>query len=148
MSNYWNSYPDFLHNSTAPLRQEFKLLAAHEGWGPKGSRFKKEWERCAGEEFSHHFGREESNLSGWQAMCAMVRLEEIPDSITQCRKMLREETWVNIYDLLDARRTGEPVKLHPSAAALRRYTKDTKKIFPKRAAKQNRFLKVLLIELL
>ncbi|KAJ7473996.1 hypothetical protein FB451DRAFT_1035144 [Mycena latifolia] len=147
MSAYWTSHPDFLHNATAPLQQEFKLLAAHEGWKAGGSRYKREWARCAREEFSHYFGRDDGLLSGWQAMCAMVRVNEVPDSITQCRKVLRNDVWVNICDLVDAERTGEPVIKHPSAVALRKYTRQTKKIFPKHAAKENRFLKVLLIEL-
>ncbi|KAJ7691329.1 hypothetical protein B0H17DRAFT_935150 [Mycena rosella] len=147
MSAYWNSYPNFAHNPTTPLRQEFKRLAAHEGWEVGGSRYKKEWERCGRDEFSHQFGSEDSQLSGWQAMCVLVRVEDVPDSITQCRKVLRNDFWVNIYDLLDAKRTGRPVKKHPSAVALSKYTRNTKKIFPKRSAKANRFLKVLLVTL-
>jgi hypothetical protein len=54
-------------------------------------------------------------------------------------------TWVNLVDLVDSRNTGVPVKRHKSAAALRAYTKHTAKIFPKEAAKQNGFLKALLI---
>ncbi|KAJ6605345.1 hypothetical protein DFH09DRAFT_1121168 [Mycena vulgaris] len=133
MSVYWNSYPNFLHNPTAPLQQEFKLLAAQEGWEVGGSRYKKEWERCGQEEFSHHFGCDDKR-------CVMMRVKEVPDSITQCRKVLRNDVWVNIYDLMDAKRTGLTL-------ALRKYTRNTKKIFPKRAAKENPFLKVSLVEL-
>ncbi|KAJ7691309.1 hypothetical protein B0H17DRAFT_1133831 [Mycena rosella] len=112
MSAYWNSHPNFLHNPKAPLQQEFKLLAAHEGWKIGGSRYKKEWERCGRDEFSHQFGSEDSQLSGWQAMChgILVRVTEVPDSINQCRKVLRNDVWVNIYDLLDAKRTGKREK--------------------------------------
>ncbi|KAJ7115263.1 hypothetical protein C8R44DRAFT_709707 [Mycena epipterygia] len=146
MSTYWNSYPNFLHNPTAPLQQEFKLLAAQHGWTVGGSQYKKEWERCGRDEFSHYFGVDESQLSGWQAMCVLVGSDPVPDSITQCKKVLRNEVWVNIFDLLDAKRTGQPVRRHPSAAALRKYIRKTGKIFPKRAAKANRFLNVLLVE--
>jgi hypothetical protein len=62
-------------------------------------------------------------------------------------QVLRNTIWVNIFDLVDAKRTGTPVKKHASAEALRKYTKKTKKIFPRKAAKENRFLKVLLVEL-
>jgi hypothetical protein len=53
--------------------------------------------------------------------------------------------WVNIVDLIDARRTGIPVKRHGSMKALRDYIRKTKKIYPKEAAKQNGFLKAFLI---
>jgi hypothetical protein len=89
MSSYWDAYPNFLHNATASLQQEFKLLAAQSGWQPGGKKYKEEWEQCSLEEFSHHFGSDESRLAGWQAMCALVRVKEVPDSIKQCKKVRR-----------------------------------------------------------
>jgi hypothetical protein len=62
-------------------------------------------------------------------------------------QVLRTTVWINIFDLMDAKRTGRPVKKHASANALRAYTRRTKKIFPKKAAKDNQFLKVLLVEI-
>ncbi|KAJ7160550.1 hypothetical protein C8R43DRAFT_1105187 [Mycena crocata] len=148
MSTYWDTYPDFVHNPTAPLQQEFRRLAEERGWTKGGSRYKKEWGRCGRDEFAHHFGRDDNRLAGWQAMCVMVGVEDAPDSIKRCKEVLRNGIWVNIFDLVDAKRTGLPVKQHSSEAALRNYTKRTKKIFPKHIAKGNPFLRVLLIELL
>ncbi|KAJ7926793.1 hypothetical protein B0H13DRAFT_1599308 [Mycena leptocephala] len=145
MSTYWNSYPNFVHNATAPLQQEFKLLAEQQGWAKRGSRYKKEWVRCGLEEFTHHFGREENRLGGWQAMCILVGAKDVPESINQCKKILRR-TWINIFDLIDAKRTGKPVRKHTTEDALRDYIIRTGKVFPKKTAKDNRFLKVLLIE--
>ncbi|KAJ7461287.1 hypothetical protein B0H11DRAFT_2285861 [Mycena galericulata] len=149
MSTYWNAYPNFVHNPAAPLHQEFKLLAAHCGWGVRSTQYKTEWARCAREEFGYQFGRDDNRLAGWQAMCVLVGMEDVdvPDSITRCKQALRNKVWVNIYDLIDAKRTGRPVKKHASGDALRKYTKKTKKIFPKAAAKGNPFLKVLLVEM-
>ncbi|KAJ6505844.1 hypothetical protein C8R47DRAFT_1006339 [Mycena vitilis] len=144
MSEYWLAYPNFLHNPTAPLRQEFRLLAAQRGW--TGKQYKREWERCARDEFSHHFGRDEGRLAGWQALCTTVGVDDVPESIKRCKQVLRH-IFVNIYDLLDAERTGQPVKKHASEDALREYSKKKKKIFPKAAAKKNPFLKVWLIEM-
>ncbi|KAJ7449477.1 hypothetical protein B0H11DRAFT_2247215 [Mycena galericulata] len=129
MSTYWNAYPNFVHNPAAPLHQEFKLLAAHCGWGVRSAQYRTEWARCAREEFGYQFGRDDNRLAGVAG------------------DALRNKVWVNIYDLIDAKRTGRPVKKHASADALRKYTKKTKKIFPKASAKGNPFLKVLLVEL-
>ncbi|KAJ7742038.1 hypothetical protein B0H16DRAFT_1423546 [Mycena metata] len=146
MSTYWDSHPNFVHNSTAPLQKEFKLLAAQCSWKVDGAQYRREWARCGREEFTRHFGSDDKGLDGWQGLCATVGIEEIPDSITQCKKVLRT-VWVNIFDLMDAKSTGQPVKKHVSAEALRNYTIKKKKIFPKKAAKGNPFLKVLLIEI-
>ncbi|KAJ7232433.1 hypothetical protein B0H12DRAFT_1028383 [Mycena haematopus] len=147
MSTYWNAHPTFVHNPTAPLHQEFKRLAEQCGWSRKGTQYKREWERCGREEFSHHFGRDDNRLAGWQAMCATAGVKEAPESIKQCKQVLHASVWINIFDLLDAKRTGKPVKKHASLKALREYTKRTNKIFPKKAAKENQFLKVLLREI-
>ncbi|KAJ7159692.1 hypothetical protein C8R46DRAFT_1108902 [Mycena filopes] len=146
MSTYWDSYPNFVHNPAGQLQKEFKLLAKQCGWKADGAQYKREWARCGREEFTHHFGSEENRLEGWQALCQTVGLEDIPTSITQCKKVLRT-TWVNIVDLVNAKSTGQPVRRHASADALRTYTVNKKKIFPKKAAKGNPFLKVLLIEI-
>lgn len=66
-----------------------------------------------------------------------------PDTSLQALKGV----WVNVVDLIDCRRTGSAVRRHRTAKALRKYTLETKKIFPKAAAKQNGFLKALLITL-
>ncbi|KAJ7742922.1 hypothetical protein B0H14DRAFT_2988224 [Mycena olivaceomarginata] len=130
MSTYWDAYPNFVHNATAPLRQEFDLLAAQRGWGEQ--KYQKEWKRCGMEEFSHYFGRDDNRLAGWQAMCAFVRANEVPDSITKCKQVLGKTVWVNIFDLVDAKRTGKP---------------EEEKIFPLKKAKENPFLNVLLIQM-
>lgn len=87
MSTYWGAYPNFAHNATAPLRQEFNLLAAQCGWSVNEKKYHWEWLRCGQEEFSHHFGRDDSRLAGWQAMCALMRVDEVPDSIKKYKQV-------------------------------------------------------------
>ncbi len=54
---------------------------------------------------------------------------------------------VNIVDLIDCRRAGTAVHRFSSYRALRTYTQETNKVFPKAAAKRDGFLKVLLREI-
>jgi hypothetical protein len=51
---------------------------------------------------------------------------------------------VNLWDLIDARRAGTVVRKFPNLNALRKYTQEHGRIFPKRAAKDDGFLKDLL----
>ncbi|KAJ6602364.1 hypothetical protein B0H10DRAFT_1823132 [Mycena sp. CBHHK59/15] len=146
MSTYWDAYKNFVHNARAPLQREFRLLAAQCGWEASGERYRTEWMRCARTEFTHYFGGEDNRLAGWQSLCALVGVEDVPESIVQCKQALHN-VWVNIFDLIDAQRTGKPVKRHASAVALGKYSKKTSKIFPKAEAKKNRFLKAFLIKM-
>lgn len=54
---------------------------------------------------------------------------------------------INIVDLIDARRTGEPLQIFQSKAELRAYSRATGKIFSKKKAKSDGYLKVLLIQM-
>lgn len=58
-----------------------------------------------------------------------------------------KKTHVNIVDLIDCRRAGTAVRRFPTFAALRTYTVNTGKVFPKDAAKQEGFIKALLREI-
>jgi hypothetical protein len=43
---------------------------------------------------------------------------------------------VNIWDFLESRREGTPVKMFPSKTALAKYTRKTKKFYPLEEAKE------------
>ncbi|KAF7300037.1 hypothetical protein MKEN_01326500 [Mycena kentingensis (nom. inval.)] len=144
--SFWDDYPNFQHQPSAPIRSEFNRLADEMGWRKKTR--KEQWGRCGQVEFERYFGANEPDLAAWQAMLAFCGVEQkvVPDSVTKCKAMLNGQIFVNIYDLLDAKRTGEPVKRHHSRNALRVYILQSKaRVFPKARAKKNAFLKVLLI---
>ncbi|KDQ15341.1 hypothetical protein BOTBODRAFT_31668 [Botryobasidium botryosum FD-172 SS1] len=146
MSTFWDAFsPDFTRNSQLPFSSEFNRLATQRGWVVGSNRYRKEWSRCCGEEFTRQYGQDAHRLSGWQGLCADVGIKDIPSSITQCKKVLNT-TWVNIVDLVECRESGRlPAKQYRSQNALREYTQRTGKIFPKKAAKRNKFLAALLI---
>lgn len=52
--------------------------------------------------------------------------------------------YVNIVDLLDARRTGEKVKTFTNIKKLSQYTKQKGMMFNRNLAKQDKLLRVLL----
>ncbi|KAL6299686.1 hypothetical protein BKA93DRAFT_741902 [Sparassis latifolia] len=143
MPSYWDSHPDFNHDPHAPIRTEFRRLAVIRHWGKRTPQYRDEWAQCCVEEFGEHYGRSE-RLEGWQSLCGEVGITDVPTSIKSCKKILNR-TWVNLVDLIDCRRTGQPVKRHASCNALREYSRRTKKIFPKARAKANVFLAALLI---
>ncbi|KAI6901991.1 hypothetical protein KC318_g9270 [Hortaea werneckii] len=94
--------------------------------------------------FNVNYGANETKLQGWQRLCEDVGI--LPqDSVTQCKKAL-ETTYVNIHHLVDAKKRGEHPRHFPSRKALSDYIRQTQSWFPKKVAKQNGFLKALLIE--
>ncbi|TEY58885.1 hypothetical protein BOTCAL_0197g00150 [Botryotinia calthae] len=92
--------------------------------------------------WADYFGNE-TQLANWQRLCVDVGMEEIPTSITKCRKALGK-VWVNIYDFLDAKAEGKPVKRYSSERKLATYTLNSGKIYPKSKAKEGGPVRALL----
>ncbi|CCD46283.1 hypothetical protein ACHAPC_004507 [Botrytis cinerea] len=92
--------------------------------------------------WADYFGNE-TQLANWQRLCVDVGMEEIPTSITKCRKALGK-VWVNIYDFLDAKAEGKPVKKYSSERELAKYTMKSGKIYPKIKAKEGGPVRALL----
>ncbi|KAI6841065.1 hypothetical protein KC332_g1136 [Hortaea werneckii] len=94
--------------------------------------------------FNMNYGVDETKLQGWQRLCEDVGIAP-EDSIKQCKKALKT-TFVNIHDLVAAKQQGKTPQRFPTRKALRDYIVATNKWFSKEVAKQNGFLRVLLIE--
>ncbi|KAI9870699.1 MAG: hypothetical protein M1830_003907 [Pleopsidium flavum] len=137
------SFANFEPDPTALLTEEFSRLAVARHWQPGSKKYRTNQRRCFIEEFQTHWGTDTSSLEIWQALSAEVGITPAPSSITQCKKAL-SKAHVNIVDLIDCRRAGTAVHRFPSERALRAYTQEMNKFFPKEAAKRDGFLKVLL----
>ncbi|KAG2047347.1 hypothetical protein BDR06DRAFT_1013966 [Suillus hirtellus] len=101
------------------------------------------------QEFNTRFGTDGNDISSWQNLCRVLRIDPVPDSIEACRQCVWD-THVNLVDLVDSARTGKPVKLFASLGELTAYTlqQKPKKFFPKENAYQGGLLKELLREII
>ncbi|PGG95019.1 hypothetical protein AJ79_10317 [Helicocarpus griseus UAMH5409] len=146
VSDFFSRFAGFKPNPSVSAKDEFARLAHNRNWKENGGKYQKEWAKFIAWEFSKHYGPQVTKLENWQSLCHEVGIEDGIESITKCKKALRS-VHVNIVDLVDARRTGKKVKTFRSEAALRNYTLRTERIFPKKAAKGDGFLKALLREI-
>ena len=110
-----------------PFLNEFNKLARSEGWDRQEYRDNKS--KAIKSEFDLHFltslnafkiedggalnGRElnERRLECYRVLCKELHKEE-PKSIEHARQILKSRPWVNIIDLLDAKRKGKPFSKH------------------------------------
>ncbi|KAJ5372866.1 hypothetical protein N7517_004872 [Penicillium concentricum] len=143
-SNYFSRFPDFQTARSTSAIAEFDRLASQRNWSQGSKKYRSERAKFLVSEFDTHFGTDATKLESWQALCVEVKVQSPTESISQCRKKALAKVHVNLVDLVDSRRTGKKVKRFPSHRALTEYTIDTRKIFPKAAAKKDGFLKALL----
>ncbi|PWY75491.1 hypothetical protein BO70DRAFT_364041 [Aspergillus heteromorphus CBS 117.55] len=139
---FFSRFPGFQPNPSLSTVEEFSRLAHHMNWSTGSKRYRKELAKFASTEFAHYY-EIGNKLQNYQALCQELRLEGPFASVTQCRKALAT-VHINIFDLIDCRRTGATVQRFPNQVALKKYTRETQKIFPKQAAKADGFLKELL----
>ncbi|MCJ1254184.1 hypothetical protein MMC24_001998 [Lignoscripta atroalba] len=146
--SYFDAYEGFTPKPHETVEKEFNRLANIRGWIAGTKKYHQEHRRCLYSEFDTHVGMivVDDNLNSWQSLCLEVGVSTIPGSITQCKKALKK-VHVNLVDLIDSRRRGLEVKSFPSYQALRTYTIEQNKFFPKARAKRDGVLKILLKEI-
>ncbi|KAJ5921920.1 hypothetical protein N7516_009623 [Penicillium verrucosum] len=144
--NHISRHSDFGVQTKTPAIDEFNHLSREMNWKRGSRKYRSELSKFLESEFAIHFGTDATKLENWQALCLELKIQNSIQSIKQCRKALAK-VHVNLVDLVDSRRTGKEVKHFASQNALRKYTIETGKIFPKSAAKKDGFLKALLREI-
>lgn len=87
VTRYFDRFPTFEHDTSAPILVEFKRLSLHRNWKIDSKRYRKNLRACLREEFSHHYGTNQSRLDYWQSLCMEVGVLPAPSTITQCKKV-------------------------------------------------------------
>jgi hypothetical protein len=157
VSGFWLQFIGFDPDPSSTFRSEFARLAVHQNWSGKT---KRRWEvEALTAEIALHYGTCIDKLDRWQQLCEDVGIEDIPGSITQCKKasfpntqlccnsdkgQILRPVMVNLYNLIDhCRKLDINVQRFTSYAAFCRYTRRGR-TFPKECAKQDGFIRVLL----
>ncbi|KAF2762864.1 hypothetical protein EJ05DRAFT_471825 [Pseudovirgaria hyperparasitica] len=149
---YFESFRDhgFVPDYGVSLKTEFARLAKHQGWVDKKGKIRNRDQyadqKCEAfqEEINSFFEDKASKLESWQTLCREVRIDPVPVSISKCKKALRTEVFVNLVDLMNARRLGREVKVFKSFAELAKYTHSKKLYYPLDAAKAGGIVRILL----
>ncbi|RAR03830.1 hypothetical protein DDE82_004917 [Stemphylium lycopersici] len=137
----WDTFKGFSPKPHAKFNSEFHRLAVHMRWTGEERRLKRvevfdaDWES--------HMGSDLGDLEMWQEFCRLCGIDPVPDTITGCMEAL-EDVLVNIYDLLDARRSGATsVRVFDTYDEFRDYTVHGH-MYPVEEAKEDTFLPIFL----
>ncbi|KAF1960710.1 hypothetical protein CC80DRAFT_464954 [Byssothecium circinans] len=138
---YWQKFPGFEPKVDASFLEQFNKLAIHEGWTKKEKMRRRN--EAIEEEFNYLQGTDIGKLERWQDLCCIVGIEDVPDTISKCKKVLSSgKVMVNLTNLIDHMRLGTPLIKFRNFGAFRSYT--LKHRFPKSLAKKEGFINVLL----
>lgn len=161
---HFSQYSDsgFEPDPSADFLQEFDRLASSQGWEPSSQQYKEEKTTAMGKEMYHQIiepaiaiaiakeegtelTKNDETLIGYQTLLQEVGKEPL-DSINACFTELKNNTLVNIIDLINARRNDSPVRrweIH-EFGEFKRYTLQPGHTIDVNMASKDRFLRPLL----
>ncbi|KAI9812009.1 MAG: hypothetical protein M1827_004901 [Pycnora praestabilis] len=84
---FFDRYANFVPDPQANLVEEFARLAVATGMNPCGATYRRRRREFFIEEFNLHWGTDGTKLKIWQRLCREVRIDPVPVSITQCKKV-------------------------------------------------------------
>ncbi|CAL1699420.1 unnamed protein product [Somion occarium] len=146
IDRFLSQFPGFKYKQYVPAGQEFKRLQQFYGrrWSQQRHRqVSEQFRNIMVEQFNDDYGVDENRLQSWQYLCAVLCVWPIPDTVSECREVIRS-IYVNLVDLLEYHRSGRPVPTFTTLSQLQHYTKATRKFFPREEAKAGGILKFLL----
>jgi hypothetical protein len=85
VAGFWLQFPEFVLQPKASFKTEFARLAKAHSWNVKAKR--KHQVEALTSEIDFHYGKCLDKLDRWQQLCKDVGIENIPTSITKCRKV-------------------------------------------------------------
>ncbi|KAJ1309459.1 hypothetical protein OPQ81_006235 [Rhizoctonia solani] len=143
---FFAQYPEFKYDPTRPVLSELKRMKRvlkwdNQTWQSAGAL--SGLRRALVLQFNLTYGTDQKDLASWQNLCRAMRVTNIPDTLSACKKLV-DTIYVNLVDLVDMPNTGKEVRLFETEEALSKYTKRTKKVFPKLDARAGGLLRHLL----
>ncbi|KAF4952337.1 hypothetical protein FGADI_6827 [Fusarium gaditjirri] len=118
---YFANFQGFAHKRMAPFFDEFYRMCDHFGWSDDEAT--EPWYNfriALVQEFNYVFGKDENDLQNWQKMFKIIGLPE-PSSLGEAHTVMRP-TRVNLVDILESSRTGEPVQRFETLEDLSAYS--------------------------
>ncbi|KAI9148390.1 hypothetical protein HJFPF1_12222 [Paramyrothecium foliicola] len=141
IDQFFADYETFDYRPRAPVWEEYRRMCNHFGWRTTRGEpppieqkvAEANFKLALVEQFNDIYGKSIYSLGAWRKLCHVLNIDPPPARVEDCRKRV-SESHVNLVDLVDSPRTGDPVTIFPDLEALREYTKATGKYFPKNEA--------------
>ena len=167
IEDFFDKYPQFDYQRDQPSSQEFYRMCDFFEWERDDEERKQaheDFKTALVHQFNGIYGVGLHDMEPWRRLYRALDLDPLPDEVrtaqsvsrnvyTSCEASLSggqvvKRLFVNLVDLVDTRRTGEPVTKFKSLSELQEYTISSGKYFPRDSAYAGGVLKYLLREIL
>ncbi|TCD65132.1 hypothetical protein EIP91_003063 [Steccherinum ochraceum] len=150
IDQFYRSYPGFRRDRRLPYKNQFYALCDHMQWDKKDEDRQEaldDLKEALVAQFNDNYGQDANDIQSWRTLCEAIGLDP-PARLQDCREMVRS-THVNLVDLaLASEDFAGPVQIFDSEWELAKYTRETKKFFPRAHVSAGGVLKFLLRRIL
>ncbi|KAH8995427.1 hypothetical protein EDB92DRAFT_1794906 [Lactarius akahatsu] len=143
LDGFFSRYPKFLLQPSESPVVEFNRLCKTYNWkenNRKKNAAREAFQIAMKKEFDNLYGSDEKDIKNWQKLCYVLRIDPVPDTLWTCRAEVLKKH-VNLVDLVHG--SKEEVRIFQTEEELSKYTKETKKFFPKEDAVDGGVLRAL-----
>jgi hypothetical protein len=166
VSAFFAQYPGFRYNPSTRAQTQFDNMCKVFEWD-KGNLERanalRELKDALIRQFNGIYGIDVDSLENWKNLCRVLEILPVPRGLNDCRNVCCNylslfpplmtlqavlNTHVNIVELVETHRTGQPVRKFKTEKALSKYTQVTEQYFPKRNALAGGLLRFLLRHIL
>ncbi|KAI0334748.1 hypothetical protein GY45DRAFT_1039697 [Cubamyces sp. BRFM 1775] len=145
---FFARYPSFDYDIAAPFFDEFQRLGKASRWKkPQWDQKRDELRGAMVKQFNAMYGTSADDLESWRLLCSALGMDPVPDDIKTCQQKVKS-THVNLVDFVEAPLSGRAVNRFKTETELSRYTKETKKYFPRHDVNAGSLLRYLLRQIL
>ncbi|TFK21866.1 hypothetical protein FA15DRAFT_696104 [Coprinopsis marcescibilis] len=142
--------PAFIYDPTQPVNTEYERLEqfmreADQNWNKHDA--KNRFQKALVAQFNKTYGKDVNSLTGWQTLCATLRIEPIPDELEMAKEAVLNKH-VNLVDLTDAYDGVKRVETFDSEKELSEYTLRNNLIFSRHRVPTGTLLYFLLRRIL
>ena len=102
----WSKFANFVPSPAASFKSEFGRLAQGQGWGKKQKH--KQLVALLTSDVTFYWGEDEGKLSRYQELCEDMGIEDVPTTITKCKKVGQRCVKVGKTNKLIAPRLSSP----------------------------------------
>ncbi|KAF8260809.1 hypothetical protein EI94DRAFT_874539 [Lactarius quietus] len=143
LEGFFSQYSNFLSQPSNSPVVEFDRLCQAYNWDrddPEKKAARRAFQFAMKMEFDDLYGSDENDINNWHKLCHVLRIDPAPDTLRECRAAVLKKH-VNLVDL--AHGSKVEVRIFETETELSKYTRETKKFFPREDAVDGGVLRAL-----
>ena len=97
---FFVEYTGFQYNPAQPSVNQFRRLWKTRGWNKNSREYiraRQGFYLALVLQFNATYGTDQNDLAAWQNLCRAFKVEDVPEELSKCRKVISAAAWCTIW---------------------------------------------------